>query len=89
MENRNLQITWEEIVQIGKELYQEHGDNLDIHELVLAELKNPSLVLRENRVPLPKQPPRLARRNTNERISDGIKSACTKLLGIRKVSSSP
>ena len=86
-----LDISWQEIVEIGKQLYQEHGENLDIHELILMDLYRPVSPSREKLISLGNQEttPRLARRNTSEKISSGLKSACNTLLGIRKISSSP
>lgn len=78
-----LDITWKEMVAVARELYDVHGDNLDIHELLLAELTGPQSPNRQPPIP------RIVRRNTNEKISDGFKSVRDKLLGIRKISSSP
>lgn len=84
MENtRRLGISWNEMVQIGKQLYKDYGDNLDIHELILYELKQSPSIKDE-------PSPKLKRGNTHEKINDGIKFARNMLLhGIRKVSSSP
>lgn len=86
-----LDISWQEIVEIGKALYQEHGENLDIHELILMDLNRPVSPAREKSISPGKQEgtPRLVRRNTSEKISSGLKSACNTLLGIRKISSGP
>ena len=86
-----LDITWQEMVEIGRELYQEHGEKLDIHELILMDLNRPVSPVREQLIsPIkPETIPRMVRRNTSEKISSGLKSACNILLGIRKISSSP
>lgn len=77
-----LDISWAEMVEITRKLHYAHGDKLDIHELLLAEVK-PPVIVRQDSIP------RLIRRNTNEKIGDGIKFAHNKLLGIRKISSCP
>lgn len=73
------------MVQIGRQLYQEHGDEVDLQVLLLQELKES--------MPMPIKEeisPKLKRGNTHEKINDGIKFACNKLLhSIRKVSSAP
>lgn len=77
------ELSWHEMVQIARNLHSECGENLDVHELLWEEIKRPQLPARKDSIP------RLIRRITNEKIGDGIKFACNKLLGIRKVSSCP
>lgn len=85
-----LDITWQEMVEIGRELYQEHGENLDIHELILMDLNRSVSPVKERPIsPAKEVVAKLVRRNTSEKISSGLKSACNILLGIRKISSSP
>ncbi|GMU19331.1 MAG: hypothetical protein AMXMBFR12_05230 [Candidatus Babeliales bacterium] len=87
-----LEITWEEVVQIGKRLYDEHGEKVDLHELILQECKPNDIIQQVPTVStLVRQSskPKIERRNTHDKIYDGFKSACTTLISIRKISSSP
>lgn len=83
-------ITWNEMIMIARELHQYSGDQLDVHPLLWAELNKPGTLERKSSTNLiMRESPKLKRRNTNEKISDGLKSVCDKLLGIRKISSTP
>lgn len=82
-----LDISWGEIVKIGRELHEMHGDKLDIHELILAELKNTEPLSREEMTVIKQEA--IPKRSSNEKNNGGIKSACSKLFSIRKISSSP
>lgn len=82
-----FKISWQEIIQIGKELYQVHGEKVDLHELILNEINSPT---REELAAIKQEA--IPKRNSNERnnnVNGGIKATCSKLFGIRKTSSSP
>lgn len=89
---KSEEITWKEIIAIGKMLYGEHGEKVDLHELILKECKSNDSV---QQVPamgiMVKQSskPKIERRNTQDKIYDTLKSACTTFIGIRKISSCP
>lgn len=85
----SLGITWQEMVHIARKLHQISGDKLDVHELIWTELSRPAPSMGLEPIsPKEEVLTKLVRRNTSDKIN-GIKSACTKLLGITKIASSP